>query len=176
MKEIFRITCKVKNQQMDAENHKLNTIVKTIFNAGMPIPNSSRRNNQSTITTESVSRFKPHIFVNGRLEAKDVCAWLNENNPNFSYLCEKVGYDCDKSLSPIFGYDELPLFSMDLEERYVYQRTFGFNVQYVTGIPLFKSAESFFSAAMTSLDENDWKWELGVSPVLVRNIEVEEQK
>lgn len=156
-KVLCRIICKSES--------KPNKILKTIFKNKVDsrfIKNDEffyNDNMPMTITSETIVRFKPFIYVLGVDEAKTICNWLNENNPTITYEVEDHA-----------NYNELQLKGRTIEARYVFQRVFGLNISFFDGTPIFPTPESYFGTALNSLNDKKWCWnlEMGKRPTLVK--------
>lgn len=156
MNKVYRVVCSSKYVPCK--------IVKTIFTPDITI---GTRKNVSldprvpiTITTETINRFRPYIYVQGKKVAEDICGWLNENNGKDSQIKYAV-------VQNDAGYDEC-LYGLenDIEANFVYQRTFGLNIDKCTRIPLFYTPEGYLSLAVDCLDKRKWKWNLDGRPTL----------
>lgn len=161
MERIYRVVC--------SANCAPCKIVKTIFT---PDTSAGYKRNVKldprvpvTITTEAINRFRPYIYVQGKEVAACVCAWLNEHNGEMKYsVCvSDAGYD-----------DSLYYIEKDVELNYVYQRTFGLNIDKLSRIPLFYTAEGYLSLAVDCLDRSKWKWKLEGRPTLENQEKTEE--
>lgn len=156
-KTLCKITCK--------SDRKPNKILKTIFKNKVDerfVKSDEYFYNDNlpmTITSETIDRFKPYIFVLGLEDARMICSWLNENNPEISYTLED--HTC---------YDSIQLREHSIEARYAFQRVFGLNISYFDGTPIFPTAESYFGTALNSLNDRKWCWdlEMGKRPTLVK--------
>lgn len=139
-------------------------IVRTIFTPDITV--GTRKNISLdqrvpiTITSETINRFRPYIYVQGKRVADDICNWLNKNNGQDGQIKYQVTANDAQ-------YDEF-LYSLenDIETNFVYQRTFGLNIEKCTRIPLFYTTEGYLSLAVDCLDQNKWKWNLDGRPTL----------
>lgn len=161
MEKIYRVVCSAKYVPCK--------IVKTIF---MPDTSAGYRENVKldprvpvTITSEVVNRFRPYIYVQGKEVASSVCNWLNSHNGEMKYsVCgTEAGYA-----------DDLYYIENDVELNFVYQRTFGLDIDKLSRIPLFYTTEGYLSLAVECLDKDKWKWKLDGHPTLENEEKIDE--
>ncbi len=161
MEKIYRVVCGAK--------YLPRKIVKTIFTPDVAsgyIKNAKLDPRVPvTITSEVVNRFRPYIYVQGKDVANSICNWLNTNNGEMKYsVCASdAGYD-----------DALYYLENDVELNFVYQRTFGLDIDKLSRIPLFYTSEGYLSLAVECLDKDKWKWKLEGRPTLENQDKIDE--